>query len=93
MRTAELFDRRDDGKALGLDSETIVLEARSNVVCQLQDKIDIHSGNAYLPLFWVPQISQVRMVLASPVDSLRRFPQSTQNINDPIADIVMNEGD
>lgn len=33
------------------------------------------------------------MVLASPVDSLKRLPQSTQNINDPIADIVINEED
>ena len=40
------------------------------------------------PLFRAPQISHKRMAPASPVDSWRRFPQSVQKINDPIADIL-----
>lgn len=41
-----------------------------------------------IPLFRVPQTSQRSVAFSLPVDSCRRFPQSVQKINDPIADML-----
>lgn len=41
-----------------------------------------------LPLFFVPQISQVSKVVLSPAAPSSRFPQSVQKTSDPIAVIA-----
>lgn len=50
---------------------------------------DQHAQEANQPWFLVPQISHSKTAFASPVDSRRRFPQSVQKINDPMADILI----
>lgn len=96
VRTADLFALREEGNAFGLDSETTVFAAasksllakvhRQNKRRKDSDRVNENVENV-IPRFFVPQMSQLRTALASPVDSFKRLPQSVQKINDPIADI------
>lgn len=89
--TAERFDLKAEGKAEGLDSETIVCGMISDGMLGLPSFDQRHLLNPRairIPLFRAPQTLQCRIAFSSPVDSRSRLPQSVQKIKDPMADIL-----
>jgi hypothetical protein len=85
--TSERFARRAEGKAVGLETVTTVLEEVSarfvNSRCS-----QIIYDSVHIPLQFAPQTVQVKTTFCLPALPSSKFPQSVQNTRDPIADIL-----
>lgn len=86
--TSERFARSDDGKAVGFDCVTTVLDEVSAGAIPL-DTIRKHvTIETSTPLHVAPQMAHVNMTFFLPALPSSRLPQSVQNIREPIADMV-----
>ena len=87
--TADRFERRAEGKAVGFEVVVMALEDVSKQshqgLCIAWSEITTSA----VPLFSFPHTSHFKTAVASPEDPSSRLPQSVQNTSDPIAAIAM----
>lgn len=82
---ADRFDRKAEGKAIGLDLVVIAVNDVSEAIQSIWFHYD--GAVACAPLFSVPQTLHLIIASASPEVPSKRLPQSVQNTRDPIAAI------
>jgi hypothetical protein len=81
--TADRFARRREGNDEGF---VLVITVFEDVSENYQHLVSLVAGHP--PLFSAPQQSQTKTVFTSPVELSNKLPQSVQNTNDPIADML-----
>jgi hypothetical protein len=83
--TADRFARRREGND---EAFVLVITVFEDVSENYQQDFLVSLVAGHPPLFSAPQQSQTNTVFTSPVELSNKLPQSVQNTNDPIADML-----